>query len=272
MPVELMDTEKERLGLRGCDGVPAYVENPAPGLEGSLRMVPHRIKGEGHFAAALQKEGGLPEGFRRSAMSGNIKGVSEKELGEFPQFCRDNLRRAEPDGRSVTEMPGIAPGVSAPEKAGAVSVVSVSEMPGTAPGVSLPEMLGAVTGGKSGASRYIRFGENIYLVPQDMPGLKGLKVLRPGLHLGELKKNRFEPSHALALALSPKDVTHVWNLKADSPEAATYLNGQTCPAEGEKGWYLVCVDGFGIGWGKLAGGIMKNHYPRGLRLQGVRLF
>lgn len=217
LSADAMDIEKERLGLQGCDGVPAYVEKPVAGLEGTLRMAPHRIKGEGHFAAVLKKEGSLQSSFRRSAVSGNIKGVSEKELGEFPQFCRENLRHG-----------------------------------------------GHAFAGQS-APRYIRFGENIYLVPADMPGLKGLKVLRPGLHLGELKKNRFEPSHALALALSPQDVTHVWNLKADSPEAAAYLNGQTFSAEGEKGWYLICVDGFGIGWGKLAGGIMKNHYPRGLR-------
>ena len=44
-----------------------------------------------------------------------------------------------------------------------------------------------------------------------------------------------------------------------------YLNGLTFPAEGEKGWYLICADGCSLGWGKLAGGIMKNHYPKGLR-------
>lgn len=249
LPMDIMEVEKERLGLKGCDGVPAYVDNPVPFLEGTLRMAPHRIKGEGHFAAVLQKEGSLPEGLRRNAVSGGVKGVSEKELGEFPQFCRDNLRCA-------------GQGASAGQ--------SVPEMPGTVSGLFVPEMLQAAAGGTFGAPQYIRFGENIYLVPADMPGLKGLKVLRPGLHLGELKKNRFEPSHALALSLSPQDVVHLWNLKADSPEAAAYLNGQTFPAEGEKGWYLVCVDGFGIGWGKLAGGIMKNHYPRGLRHGGFR--
>ena len=96
-----------------------------------------------------------------------------------------------------------------------------------------------------------------------MPGVKGLKVLRPGLHLGTLKKNRFEPAHALALALRPEDVKHVWKLSVE--EAAAYLKGQTFSAEGEKGWYLICVDGCSLGWGKLAGGIMKNHYPKGLR-------
>lgn len=48
-------------------------------------------------------------------------------------------------------------------------------------------------------------------------------------------------------------------------EAAAYLKGQTFSAEGEKGWYLICVDDISLGWGKLAGGIMKNHYPKGLR-------
>lgn len=113
--------------------------------------------------------------------------------------------------------------------------------------------------------RYLAFGDNLYLAPPDMPSLKGLKVLRPGLHLGQVKKNRFEPAHALALALAPGDAVHVWNLDSDSPAALAYLNGQTFSAQGEKGWYLVCVDGFSMGWGKLAGGIMKNHYPKGLR-------
>ena len=112
--------------------------------------------------------------------------------------------------------------------------------------------------------------------------MKGLRILRPGLHVGTLKKDRFEPAHALALALPPGQAKHVWNLvlqKAPKQEglyeqgvsgfqqsAAAYLNGQTFPADGEKGWYLVCVDGFAMGWGKLVGGMMKNHYPKGLRI------
>ena len=110
---------------------------------------------------------------------------------------------------------------------------------------------------------FLAFGDNLYRMPERMPGLKGQKVLRPGLHLGTLKKNRFEPAHALALALRPEDVKHVWKLSVE--EAAAYLKGQTFSAEGEKGWYLICVDGISLGWGKLAGGIMKNHYPKGLR-------
>ncbi len=114
-------------------------------------------------------------------------------------------------------------------------------------------------------SKFLAFGENLYLVPEFLPGLKGLKVLRPGLHLGTEKKNRFEPAHALALALSGKEVRYSCALKQEERLVADYLNGMTFPMEGEKGWYIISVNGFSLGWGKLAGNIMKNHYPKGLR-------
>lgn len=112
---------------------------------------------------------------------------------------------------------------------------------------------------------YLTFGEQLYLLPEGMPAVKGLKVLRPGLHLGTIKKNRFEPSHALALAMHAKDACHVAELSAEGREVRAYINGETFPWEGEKGWYLITVDGYSIGWGKLAGSVMKNHYPKGLR-------
>jgi NOL1/NOP2/fmu family ribosome biogenesis protein len=100
----------------------------------------------------------------------------------------------------------------------------------------------------------------------DMPSTDKLKVLRPGLHLGTLKKNRFEPSHALALTLSKADVKRSMEL---GDNARAYLNGQTLnAAEGEKGWTLMTYKGYSIGWGKLSGNIMKNHYPKGLRKNG----
>lgn len=116
----------------------------------------------------------------------------------------------------------------------------------------------------------LRFGEQLYLMPQGMPSIHKLKVLRAGLHLGTLKKNRFEPSHALALALKKDDVQYHMELcpdgeKGDMNVISAYLNGQTLTCEGEKGWYLMTYNSYSIGWGKLAGQIMKNHYPKGLR-------
>lgn len=133
------------------------------------------------------------------------------------------------------------------------------------PGKGCPEFLDFAATELKGTweGRFLKFGDQLYLMPEGMPPLKGLKVLRPGLHLGTMKKNRFEPSHALALSLCAGDVVHTVDFSVS--EIAAYLNGQALSMEGEKGWYLVTVDGYSIGWGKLAGGILKNHYPKGLR-------
>lgn len=45
---------------------------------------------------------------------------------------------------------------------------------------------------------------DVYLLPENTPGLKGLRVLRSGLLLGEIKKGRFEPSQALQWHLKKK--------------------------------------------------------------------
>ena len=93
----------------------------------------------------------------------------------------------------------------------------------------------------------------------------GLRPLRAGLLLGEIRKGHFRPAHALALALRPSDMTQTLHWTAGSPEIKAYLAGQTVPVTGVQGWALVCVDGFALGWGKGVNGRLQNHYPRGLR-------
>ena len=112
---------------------------------------------------------------------------------------------------------------------------------------------------------FLTFGDQLYLIPKGMPAVHGLKVLRPGLHLGTIKKERFEPSHALALYLHEEEVKRVMLLTKNEPQAQAFINGQTLNYDGEKGWHLIMVDGYSLGWGKLAGQVMKNHYPKGLR-------
>lgn len=112
---------------------------------------------------------------------------------------------------------------------------------------------------------YITFGEQLYLLPKEVPKLEKLKVLRPGLHVATLKKGRIEPAHALSHVLGYDDFKQVISLERDSMEVRQYLNGQTLNVEGNKGWNLVCVDSYGLGFGKVSGGILKNHYPKGLR-------
>ena len=98
--------------------------------------------------------------------------------------------------------------------------------------------------------------------------MTGLKVLRPGLHVGTLKKGRLEPSHALALFLSAQDVKKSMEI-GSGDQAERYLKGETLTIPEEsgnlKGWVLVTCDGYSIGFGKADRGVLKNHYPKGLR-------
>ena len=111
----------------------------------------------------------------------------------------------------------------------------------------------------------VQFGQSLYWAPAEMPELKGLKVERPGLELGIVKKDRFEPAHALALWL--KDCANVENVGVDDPKTDKYLHGDVIDSE-KKGWCLVKADGYSIGWGKGDGRVLKNHYPKGLRRLG----
>lgn len=125
-------------------------------------------------------------------------------------------------------------------------------------------------------SSLITFGDHIYALPSDMVSLKGLKVLRPGLDLGVIKKNRFEPSHALALYLKKEQARQWFSMPGDRELIQIYLRGETIDISrlGEKeafwnlkssGWVLMMTENCSAGWAKLVGNTLKNHYPKGLR-------
>ena len=170
-----------------------------PGENGSHRMWPHKLLGEGHFAAVLKKTGGEEEEIPAS------KG--EKLPKEWLAFAKEL-------------------------------------------GICLPE-------GKA-----VFFGQNLFWAPAELPELSRLKVLRLGLELGTVKKDRFEPAHALALWL--RGCKNVQRYAADSEEMKAYIHGDVVPSE-KKGWCLVCADAYSIGWAKGDGRVLKNHYPKGLR-------
>ena len=112
------------------------------------------------------------------------------------------------------------------------------------------------------AGKAVSFGPSLFWVPEHLPELKGMKVLRPGLELGVCKKDRFEPAHALALWL--KGCANVQDYGPESGEMARYIHGDVVPSD-KKGWCLVTAGGISIGWGKGDGKVLKNHYPKGLR-------
>lgn len=110
----------------------------------------------------------------------------------------------------------------------------------------------------------VSFGERIYALPYGI-NIDKIKVIRPGLYLGDLKKGRFEPSHHLCLSLCAKDFKNSIDFSPDSQELISYLKGNTIPCT-LSGWVCVLVSGVPIGLGKASGGVLKNHYPKNLRL------
>lgn len=121
--------------------------------------------------------------------------------------------------------------------------------------------------GRTFSNLYL-FNQQLYALPDDCPNIQGLRVLRAGLHLGELKKNRFEPNHALALALTEEEVVHTFPFSSTEDKWLAYLKGETLTTGGDRNWILVTIDGFPLGWGKEVKGTLKNFYPKGLRIQG----
>lgn len=111
--------------------------------------------------------------------------------------------------------------------------------------------------------------DHVYYMPKTMVDTNGLRVLRAGLYLGNLKKDRFEPSGSFAVALKKEDCRHIIDLDYRAAEAVKYLKCETLEVDEtlENGWYLVCVNGYPLGWGKLNRGTLKNKYPAGWRWQ-----
>ncbi|MDR6226516.1 RsmB/NOP family class I SAM-dependent RNA methyltransferase [Desmospora profundinema] len=109
------------------------------------------------------------------------------------------------------------------------------------------------------------FGEHLYQTHKNIPPLKGMVVERAGLHLGQSKRSHFVPSHAWAMTLDPAIVKRSVSFDPKDPDLHRYMMGEAIPSDLPKGWTLVMVDRFPLGWGKVSGGLLKNHLPKWLR-------
>ncbi len=226
-------TVKKPAGL--SDGVPQWGVKGQPELADTVRVWPYKTGGEGHYIAMLEKKQEADWEERKRTAPAYWK--DRKALKDYETFLRETI-----------------------EDLGENSAYD--------------RLL-------NGRELTLN-GEQLYLLPPELLAFDGLKVLRPGLHLGTMKKNRFEPSHALALWLKEEDALRFCRMKPDSPRLAAYLRGEAAGlsqlAEEErvqgagspdKGWVLMTAAGEGggypVGWAKLAGQTLKNHYPKGLR-------
>lgn len=215
-----------------------------PEVELCTRIWPHVSRGEGHFIAKLIREGEYtvsPAGENAFGhISGSVSGGSKpkRRNGDFGKknviLCDEVIRFL----HTELDLDGIP--------------VSAERIHETA--------------------------DSYFLLPDgfDPDGLNRIRVIRPGLEVANKKKNRLEPAHALAMAVSKRHKYNACNLTMD--EAICYLRGESfTPASGPvrsgtegsetpvTGWVIASINGVSMGWGKLTGNMLKNHYPKGLR-------
>ncbi len=203
-----MHVVKPELQYEGfSEGHPEWIPNGSEELKNAIRLWPHKLNGEGHFVALLQKE---DSGERRSFST-------NKKAPKLPEEVTGFLGRLKMD---ISE-----------------ERLEVRE-------------------------------DRLYLLPEDIPDLKGLRIMRSGLLLGEIKKNRFEPSQALACALHMDEYDAVYNMDINDEDVIRYLKCETINAKTpvKDGFVLVCAGGFPIGWAKAQNDTLKNKYLPGWRM------
>lgn len=215
------------------DVIECFLErHPDFTLEEMERFCPHKVDGEGHFVAKLVRRGCVDTDLKADRKTKKNKNSKNRKNETKPALTKENMKL-------------------------------LSEF--------LDETISEDMAAWIKNSRLVMFGEQLYRLPDMEVDIKGLKVQRAGLHIGEFKKQRFEPSHSLALALKISEAKNVVKLTCDNPQTIGFFNGQSVmlsdeqAAECKKGWALVCVDGYPAGWGKVNGAQVKNHYPKGLR-------
>ena len=224
-------------------GRPDWVPDGPPELDRTVRLWPHHLRGEGHFIAKLARPGELSRPGERGTLPS-----SPGERGALPSRPRGPRR-----GK-----------VSAPGVGGA----RLSTGPGAGRGTpGRQAVVEAWRGfaadalmGEPGAVTVV--GERAYRVPDEEVAGAGLRLVRPGLLVGRVRPGRFEPAHALAMAVG---VTARRSRRLDDVEAAAWVRGAALEHEGAGGWTVVTWEGWPLGWGRAAGGSLKNHYPKGLR-------
>lgn len=121
---------------------------------------------------------------------------------------------------------------------------------------------------KVDSHQLMAFGDQLYVMPEGTPSLRKLKVVRPGLHLGTFKKNRFEPSYALALALRPGQFKYETTISEDDWKQV--VHGDTFTSDDlpvKKGWVRLLCNGQPVAFGKAVNHTVKNFFPKGLRFK-----
>ena len=256
--VEYILSLDERMRLVEMEGYPGFAAGN-PGLIGSdnrelgkcVRMFPHRLDGEGHFLALFRCGEERTGGSGESGGSEGRRTCERRQSNEGRRTCerRQSDERRQSSGRRRS-------GLQKEER-------------------ELFEAFAVNLNRTFACERIESKNGMLYYMPEEMPDVRGLRFLRSGLFLGEVKKKRFEPSQSLAMALRAGEYKKVIDLSAQDDRVFRYLKGETLVLDGEDAaaagkqagaYVLVCVDGYPLGWGKLIGCTLKNKYHPGWRL------
>ena len=215
-------------------------------LAGCVRLYPHRVRGEGHFAAVLEKiakEGSCTgSDFRVEELSESDRAALE--LGRLCQEKQARMRSGIPDREK-------------PEKTPA----------------QWQEFSERYFKKRFDGWRIFSLKERLYALPPGASLSRELRYLRTGLLLGECRQHGFEPSQALAMFLKQSEAKNSISFAAEDARTVRYLKGETVTLTEDEadrtsdGWTLVCTDGFPLGWAKNRGGMLKNKYYAGWRMQ-----
>lgn len=228
-----------------CDGI---------GLPGCIRLFPHKIRGEGHFLAMLRKKAGRDDG--ESRLKTGRMALEERR----PEYRQAAGYKAGSDGKAGKRTEGRNSRL--PEE-------EIRKMPRQLQkNREFLEFMDKLSGFQD-PCRFFTLQDSVYYLPENFKPQAGLRYLRTGLLLGSIKKERFEPSQALAMTLSqdtfPDSISFSW----EDERVIRYLKGETIVLtdreEARKGWCLVCVEGFALGFAKGTGMTLKNKYYPGWR-------
>ena len=100
-----------------------------------------------------------------------------------------------------------------------------------------------------------------FLVPSKLPQNFEDLALRPGLFLGTQINDKFVPSHHYChCAISDNSI------ELTKEEVVKYLKGETLNKKCPNGYHFVSYMGMNLGVVYSVNGILKNYYPKGLRL------
>lgn len=244
------------------EGMPEWIDGGDESLRKCVRIFPHRAGGEGHFAVLLHKAGDPDEKRMTSLAEETGVGADGKCITSFADETGNGAREENTFAKK---------GKGRKKKSSRRDDGRDRGLGDRRKGQEEPEsFFKSLSSSAPFTEKDLSRKKDTYLIEAlHQNEMKGLRMVSGGLIFGTDKNGRFEPSAQLALAMRQEDYVQRINLTASDERAVRYLKGETILYDCmDKGYVLVCVDGFPLGWCKGNGsGTLKNKYYPGWRMQ-----